>query len=167
MRLPEPIKSDLKAVGYPRLFGSRSMASRPVKENFDPAAVIGSQITDNTDWDFSQQYSEEADHYLQSAGFTVHRAEHIAPYADDLTEAVYIKGYIGSDGLLSTHCVNIVLHNDETLFRQVWDSIDAEFYYMHLWKRSPYYAGIDDMCEIKMSIKTVMNQLYTTARSML
>ena len=174
--IPDIIKSDLKQLGYPRLFGSRSMAIRPAKEGFVPAIMIGSQINNTTDWDFSSQYTEEAHHYLVAAGFTHYTAESISPYADDLTAGVYIKEYVPSFdwknpktySINEVAKVNIVLHIDEPLFRCVWDSIDAEFYYQYLWKRGPRFDYLDyDLCEVKMRIKTVMNQLYSTARQMI
>lgn len=176
MDIPDIIKSDLKQIGYPRLFGSRSMAVRPVKNGFDPAVMIGSQITNDTDWDFSQQYTEEAHQYLVAAGFTHYSADQISPYADDLTVCVFIKEYVPSFDWKNPKTytssdivkVNIVLHIDEPLFRQTWDSIDAEFYHLYLWKRSPYYDYMyGDMCGIKMRIKAIMNQLYSTARQMI
>lgn len=158
---------DIKQLGYAKLFGSRSMANRSATTSFDPAVMIGSQITATTDWDYSQSYSEESHNYLTAAGFTCYRAEDMAHYADDLTVAVYVKEYLGDDGFFPTHCVNVVLHSDEALFRQVWNSISPEFYYTHLWKRSPHYDGLDSTGEIKLCIKQVMNQLYATARSMI
>lgn len=173
MNIPEIIKSDLKQLGYPQLFGSRSMVNKPVKAGFSPAIMIGSRITADTDWDFSQQYSEEADSYLVAAGFTHYTAEAISPYADDLTTGVYIKEYAPSFDWKNPIAfsnndivkVNIVLHTDEALFRRVWDSIDAEFYYKYLWKRGPRFPYMDhDMCGIKMRIKEIMNQLYMVAK---
>ena len=173
MNIPDIIKTDLKQLGYPRLFGSRSMVDKPVKAGFDPSIMIGSQITTDTDWDFSQRYSEEAHQYLVAAGFTHFTAEQISPYADDLTVGVYIKDYVPHFDWKNPKTytnrdivkVNIVLHIDEPLFRQVWDSIDAEFYYKYLWKRSSHYDYLDDdTCAIKAKIKTIMNQLYSTAR---
>lgn len=174
--IPDIIKSDLKAIGYPRLFGSRSMISKPIKAGFDPTMQIGLLITADTDWDFSQQYSEEAHQYLVAAGFTHHTAEAISPYADDLTVGVYIKEYVPHFDWKNPKTytnrdivkVNIVLHSDEALFRQVWNSIDAEFYYKYLWKRGPRFDYLyDDLCSIKMRIKEVMNQLYSTASHMM
>lgn len=175
INIPDIIKSDLKQLGYPRLFGSRSMAVRPAQDGFNPGATIGSQITTDTDWDFSSQYTEEAHRYLVAAGFTHYTAEAISPYADDLTTGVYIKEYVPhfdwknpkTYSINDIVKVNIILHIDEPLFRQVWDSIGAEFYYRYLWKRSPYYDYLyGDICAIKMRIKDIMNQLYATARQM-
>ena len=171
MNIPEVLKTDLKHCGYPQLFGSRSMAVRPSTEQFDPAAMIGSQISSYTDWDFSQQYSDDIHSYLVSVGYSSYGAEHLGAYADDLTVSVYAKefypyfslknplAYLGSDVVK----VNIVLHKDEELFRRVWGRITPEFYYNYLWKRSPRYGHIDDLYEIKSKITAIMNQLYAVA----
>ena len=171
--IPEVMKTDIKNLGYARIFGSRSMAARPSVEGFDPSIMIGSQITDSTDWDFSQQYSEEVHRYLVAAGFIHYTAEQISPYADDLTVGVFIKEYspawdwknpiwFSNKDIVK---VNIVLHKDETLFRRVWDRISPEFYYKYLWKRGPRFDYVHyDLCEIKMRIKEVMNQLYVVGQ---
>lgn len=173
MNIPDIIKSDLASIGHPKLFGSRSMATRPAKEGFVPSVTIGSQITASTDWDFSQQYSPEIHHYLVSAGFAHYTSEQLSPYADDLTLGVYIKEYspkwdwknptwFSQDDIVK---VNIVLHSNEALFRRVWNSIDAEFYYKYLWKRGPRFDYLDnDLCTIKSHIKEVMNQLLAIAK---
>lgn len=171
MNIPEKLKTDLKHCGYPQLFGSRSMAIRPAVDRFDPDTMIGSQISSSTDWDFSQQYSDEIHNYLTSVGYSAYTAEHLGAYADDLTISVYAKdyhpsfslkdplAYLGSDVVK----VNIVLHKDETLFRRVWDRVTPEFYYNYLWKRSRSYEHIDDLYEIKSKITAIMNQLYAVA----
>lgn len=171
MSIPDIIKSDLKNIGYPQLFGSRSMAIRPAVERFDPAVMIGSQISSSTDWDFSQQHSDDTHMYLISAGYSAYTAEHLGNYADDLTVSVYTKEFHPSFNLKNLVAysdadivkVNIVLHKDETLFRRVWERITPEFYYSHLWKRSPRYGHIDDLYEVKSNITTIMNQLYAVA----
>ncbi len=149
--IPEPLKRDIANVGYAKLFGSRSMAVRPSSASFDPAWSIGRKITNTTDWDFSQQYSEEAHNYLISVGYTHHDN---ADYMDDLTVAVYSKS-------VDDYRVHFALHNNEELFRRVWDSISAEFYYKFLWKRSDLYA-FEPRLNVKKSIKEIMNQLYET-----
>lgn len=171
MNLPDIIKNDLKHCGYPQLFGSRSMAARPSTEDFDTAVMIGSQISSSTDWDFSQQYSDELHQYLISVGYAAYTSESLGAYADNLTVSVYVKdyhpgfslknplAYFGSDVVK----VNIVLHKDEELFRRVWDRITPEFYYNYLWKRSPRYRNIDDLYRIKSTITGIMNQLYAVA----
>lgn len=172
MNIPDCLKTDLQNCGYPQLFGSRSMALRPAVSHFDPVVMIGSQISSSTDWDFSQQYSDEIHHYLISAGYAEYGREFLGDYADDLTVAVYIKEFhpafnwklllpYNNDDVTK---VNIVLHSDELLFRRVWSSISPKFYYSHLWKRSPCYDHIDYQYEIKSNITTIMNQLYVTAR---
>jgi hypothetical protein len=171
MNIPDIIKTDLKHCGYPQLFGSRSMAARLSTEDFDPDTMIGSQINSSTDWDFSQQYSDEIHMYLISAGYSSYGAEHLGPYADNLTVAVYKKDYHPKFNLKNLFAysdadivkVHIVLHNNEELFRRVWDRITPEFYHNYLWKRSPRYDHIDDRYEIKSRITTIMNQLYAVA----
>lgn len=166
--IPDIIKNDISSLPNPTLFGSRAMASRPATESFDPSVVICSQITKETDWDFSQQYTVGTHRYLVSAGFQCFTAKELDGYADDLTQAVYIKQYVKDSSFLKLPLfdnivtVNVVLHSDEALFRQVWGSINAEFYYTYLWKRSPSYDHIDDTYEIKARIKSIMNQLYRT-----
>jgi hypothetical protein len=59
------------------------------------------------------------------------------------------------------YAAHFVLHNNEELFRRVWDSISAEFYHKFLWKRSDLYA-FEQRLNIKKSIKQIMNQLYET-----
>jgi hypothetical protein len=171
MNLPDIIKTDLKNCGYPQLFGSRSMAARPSKEDFDPDTMIGSQINSSTDWDFSQQYSDELHQYLISVGYAAYTSESLGAYADDLTVAVYVKEFRPSFSLKNLFAysdadivkVNVVLHNNEELFRRVWDRITPEFYHNYLWKRSRNYGHIDDRYEIKSKITTIMNQLYAVA----
>lgn len=159
--IPDIIQKDIDTIGAV-LFGSRSMAARPAKENFDPTIMIGAHINASTDWDFSQQYSTQAHDYLVSVGFECYKDAQLSPYADSLTKAVYIKSYCSFPRL---HIVNVVLHKDEALFRQVWDCIDPEFYYRYLWKRSPHYDYTSDLGEIKTRIKEIMNQLYAVAKS--
>lgn len=166
--IPDVMKTDIKNLGYARLFGSRSMAARPSVEGFDPAIMIGSQINDNTDWDFSQQYNDYTHSYLLSAGFTHYAKDQIGPYADDLTVGVYIKEYSTSSLFSlfnSVPKINVVLHSDELFFRRVWDRISPEFYYRYLWKRSPHYDEyIGPVGERKLRIREIMNQLYAVAQ---
>jgi hypothetical protein len=166
----EIINRDLKNLGYPKLFGSREMSTREVMNGFNPAMQIGAQIYATTDWDFSQQYSELLHNYLIAAGFKAYSKEELGAYADDLTVGVYIKEYhppyswktldiYSSDEVV---IVNVVLHTDETQFRRVWDNITPEFYYKHLWKRSPRYEHLN-AGEAKDHIREIMNQLYRIA----
>jgi hypothetical protein len=169
--IPDVMKADIKNLGYARLFGSRSMAERPAVEEFDPTVMIGSQINDSTDWDFSQQYNDYTHSYLLSAGFTHYSKKDIGPYEDDLTVGVYIKEYKPKFDMRNplVYClddvpkINVVLHSDELFFRRVWDRISPEFYYRYLWKRSPQYDHIDSIGERKLRIREIMNQLYEVA----
>jgi len=164
------IKQDIKELKSAQLFGSRSMAARSATKGFDPSFMIGAQITEETDWDFSEQYSEYTHSYLLSAGFTHYDSADLAPYGDNLTVGVYIKDYTPKSdwGLLNIFTdaptVNIVLHSNEELFRQVWDAITPEFYYRHLWKRSPQLDHIGTMGERKLHISEMMNQLFAVAK---
>lgn len=167
---PNNIKSDISKLGYAMLFGSRSMASRRAVEGFDPAIMIGSQITDETDWDFSAPYSEENHAALIEAGFTYWPPDDLS-YKDSLTTGVYIKIYMhefdmDNPVIYSTPPVaNVVLRNDFYIFRQVWNSVDPKFYYDHIWKRSPTYDHLN-LGFTKESIRDIMNQLFRTARQM-
>lgn len=171
MNIPTEIKQDIKQIGYAQLFGSRSMAVRPVIEGFDPAIMIGTRIAEDIDWDFSQQYSDDAHSYLLAAGFTHYNKSDFDPYGDDLTVGVYIKEYTPKTGwnlsniFTDVTTANIVLHSDEELFRRVWDAITPEFYYRYLWKRSPQFDHIDSMGERKLRISEMMNQLFAVAKA--
>ena len=168
---PEVVMNDVAKLSSASLFGSRSMASRPAKENFDPAVMIGAQINGNTDWDFSAPYTQENHDILLNSGYIHWPAEQLG-YRDELTEGVYIKTYphefdssnpVIYDGV---PIANVVLRNDHALFCQVWNSIDPEFYYDHIWKRSPTYDHLN-MSFTKETIRNIMDQLFRTARHML
>lgn len=170
--IPEIMKTDIKNLGYARLFGSRSMSARPVVEGFDPRIMIGAQITDDTDWDFSQQYNDYTHSYLLSAGFTYYNPNDMKYYIDNLTVGVYIKEYTPKFDMRNPLAyrlgdnpkINVVLHSDELLFRRIWDRITPNFYYRYLWKRSPHYEYMDSVGERKRHIRDVMNQLYAVAQ---
>jgi hypothetical protein len=142
------------------------MAARPAVKEFDPAVMIGSQVTDETDWDFSAKYSELNQDALARAGFT-YWPSGASPYRDNLTVRVYSKEYHPKVGRFLSYStitkVHVVLHSDEELFRRVWDRISPEFYYKYLWKRSPQYDHIDSKGERKLLIREIMNQLYELA----
>jgi hypothetical protein len=167
---PKEMKSDISKLGYAMLFGSRSMASRPAVEGFDPAVMIGSQITDETDWDFSAPYSEKNQDALAAAGFAYWPPGALS-YKDDLTMGVYIKTYIqefdtkNPGFYTAAPVVNVVLRNDFYVFRQVWESMDPQFYHDYIWKRSPNYV-YQEMSLTKGKIRDIMNQLFRTARHM-
>jgi hypothetical protein len=167
---PKEMKSDISKLGYAMLFGSRSMASRPAVEGFDPYVMIGSQIFDETDWDFSAPYNEANHDALIDAGFAYWPPEDLS-YKDDLTTGVYIKVYPHKFDMKNpmifsgTPTANVVLRNDFYVFRQVWESMDPKFYHDYVWKRSPNYA-FDEMSLTKGKIRDIMNQLFRTARHM-
>lgn len=168
---PEMVMDDIAKLDSAVLFGSRSMASRPAVEEFDPAFMIGSQITDETDWDFSAPYSEKNHSALIESGFVYWPPEDLS-YKDSLTTGVYIKQYMHKFDVKnpviysSAPVANVVLRNDFYIFRQVWDSIDPKFYYDHIWKRSPTYDHLN-MSLTKEKIRDTMNQLFKTARHLI
>lgn len=162
--------TDISKLDNAMMFGSRSMASRPAKEGFDPSVMIGAQITDSTDWDFSAPYTLENHTILLASGYIHWPAEQLG-YRDELTEGVYIKTYphkfdvsnpVAYNGVPTA---NVVLRNDHALFCQVWNSIDPEFYYNHIWKRSPTYDYLN-MPFTKETIRNIMDQLFRTAKGM-
>lgn len=168
---PEVMMTDISKLDNAMLFGSRSMASRPAKEGFDPAVMIGAQIDGDTDWDFSAPYSEKNHDALAAAGFAYWPPGALS-YKDELTMGVYIKTYphkfdISNPVIYdSAPVVNVVLRNDYPLFVQTWDSIDPEFYYKHLWKRGPNYE-FQERGLTKETIRNIMDQLFITARHMI
>lgn len=168
---PELVMNDISKIDSAILFGSRSMTSRPAVEEFDPVTMIGSQITDETDWDFSAPYSEKNHEALIQAGFTHYPPECLS-YKDDLTTGVYIKEYspkFDMNNLVAySHApvANVVLRNDYYVFCQTWDSVDPCFYYKYLWKRSPNYDG-EELGDVKNKIRDIMNQLFRTAKGMI
>jgi hypothetical protein len=170
-KTPMEMYYDLEPLKTYMMFGSRSMASRPSKERFDPAIMIGSQIDDSTDWDFSAPYTQENHNILVNAGYIHWPAEQLG-YRDELTEGVYIKTYPHKFDMSNpviyngVPTANVVLRNDYALFRQAWNSIDPEFYYKYLWKRSPTYDH-QELALTKETIRDIMNQLFQTARFMI
>jgi hypothetical protein len=169
--IPADMLADLNKLHIYMSFGSRSMAARPAREGFDPAVMIGSQISDSTDWDFSAPYTQKNHEALISSGYAYCPAEQLG-YRDELTEGVYIKTYphkfdMSNPVIYSgVPTANVVLRNDYSLFCQVWNSIDPEFYYKHVWKRSPRY-DFQEMSLTKETIRDIMNQLFRTARHMI
>ena len=167
---PKEMKLDISKLGYAMLFGSRSMASRPAVEGFDPYVMIGSQIFDETDWDFSAPYNEKNHEALIEAGFVYWPPDDLS-YKDDLTTGVYIKVYPHKFDMTNpitytdAPVANVVLRNDFYLFRQVWDSMDPKFYHDYVWKRSPNYE-FQELGLTKGKIRDIMNQLFRTARHM-
>jgi hypothetical protein len=169
--IPADMLADLNKLYTYMPFGSRSMASRPAHDGFDPAFMIGSQITDETDWDFSAPYSEKNHEVLIGAGYVYFPPEHLS-YKDDLTTGVYFKSYPHKFDMKNFEIfsgiptANVVLRNDFYLFRQVWNSMDPKFYYDHIWKRSPTYDHLN-LSFTKTTIRDIMNQLFRTARGMI
>jgi hypothetical protein len=158
MNLPDTITKDFKHLDTYMLFGSRSMARKTATETFDPEVMIGARINRFTDWDFSAPANSANYGALTAAGYAYYPRNCLS-YADNLTQCIFSKEY--SEG----HRVHVVLRKDYALFRQVWYSIDAQFYYTYLWKRSPYYDDYE-IADKKQAICAVMNQLYATAQSM-
>ena len=168
--VPQTMADDISKLGCAMLFGSRSMTSRPAAEGFDPAVMIGSQVTDETDWDFSAPYNEANHEALIEAGFAYWPPEDLS-YKDELTTGVYIKVYPHKFGMnnpeifCGTPTANVVLRNDYPLFCQVWNSMDPKFYHDYIWKRSPNYDE-QELSLTKEAIRDIMNQLFRTARQM-
>jgi hypothetical protein len=166
--VPAHMLHDLDFTKTYMLFGSRSMAARPAFEGFDPSFVIGAQITDETDYDFSAPYSEQNHNILINSGFAYWPPEQLG-YKDDLTTGVYVKCYPHKFDMKNPEIfsgiptVNVVLRTDYHLFRQTWNSIDPEFYYKYIWKRSPTY-DFEEMSLTKTKIRDIMNQLFRTAK---
>ena len=169
--IPADMLADLNKLTTYMPFGSRSIAARPAVEGFDPYVMIGSQIFDETDWDFSAPYSEKNQDALAAAGFAYWPPRALS-YKDDLTMGVYIKTYIQEfdtkNPMIYTAApvVNVVLRNDFYLFRQVWESMDPKFYHDYIWKRSPNYV-YQEMSLTKGKIRDIMNQLFRTAKQMI
>lgn len=163
---------DIEPLKHYMLYGSRSMAARIGQDGFDPAVMIGSQITPRTDYDFAAPDTPENHEILMRAGFN-YWPEVQLNYKDSLTSAVYIKEYnpkydpnkVQWVNMNEVPVVNVVLKNDFPLFRQVWNSIEPEFYYKHLWKRSPTYEFSENGLT-KDKIRGIMDQLFRTARYM-
>jgi hypothetical protein len=169
--IPADMLADLNKLDIYMHFGSRSMASRPAVEGFDPAIMIGSQITGETDWDFSARYTESNHAALIKAGFVYWPPEDLS-YKDSLTTGVYIKTYMHKFDMKnpviysSVPVANVVLRNDYPLFCQVWNSIDPQFYHDYVWKRSPNYDS-QELSLTKGKIRDIMNQLFKTAKHMI
>jgi hypothetical protein len=163
------VMDDIAKLDSAVLFGSRSMASRPAVEGFDPRVMIGSQITDDTDWDFSAPYSEKNHDALAAAGFA-YWPPGILSYKDDLTTGVYIKQYTHkfdvNTPIRTPPVVNVILRNDHAIFCQAWNSVDPKFYHDFLWKRSPNYM-FQELSLTKETIRDIMNQLFKTTRHMI
>jgi hypothetical protein len=169
--IPANMLADLNKLHAYMPFGSRSIAARPAQDGFDPAIMIGSQIDDSTDWDFSAPYTQENHDALVNAGYMHWPAEQLG-YRDELTEGVYIKTYpypfdMSNPIIYSgVPTANVVLRNDFHLFRQVWESIDPKFYHNYIWKRSSRY-NLQELSTTKETIRDILNQLFRSARHMI
>lgn len=179
-RIPTEIYDDIKHLSPYMLYGSRDMASRPAvsefehmtTETFIPAEMIGSKILKETDYDFAVPDTPANREVLMNNEFDLFEDQ--LYYRDDVTSAVYVKKYYPHLGFNKTssrgpgdmHVVNVVLKNDYPLFRQVWYSIDPEFYHDFLWKRGPNYEHCKKTLT-KAKIRNIMNQLFRTARHMI
>lgn len=161
--LPTWIEEDMKPIdGY--LFGSRSMVGRKsANKDFDARKMIGSKISKDTDYDIAAPSCMEVEKYLKQKGYI--RVDPEAMYAKDkYFQTLYTK--VGMDG----NTAQVILRSNHEMFKKVWDSIDPEFYYENLWKRSPSMdrnkAVLDPPVKRKEKIMLVMNQLYKTAEKM-
>jgi hypothetical protein len=173
MIIPDNILQDIKQFSTYKLFGSRSMATRPDTENFSTKNLIANSIDKGTDWDFTIPCSLDNLNLLKNLGFKIAEKPDLV-YADDTTLAIAEKVYIPRFDIRNpiAYCldfedkVHIVLRNDYWLFNSVWDSISPEFYYNCLWKRGPYLRTLD-RGEAKRKICLTMNQLFSTAKGMM
>jgi hypothetical protein len=170
--VPSAVRNDLDRLDTYSMGGSRSMAQRPDKEDFSPAAMIGSKITETTDWDFATPDNENSHKVLLEAGFTYFAPETL-DYRDDLTTGIYQKTYRTKFDMLNplswldeSPVVQVSLRSDYHLFCQVWNSIDPEFYYKFIWKRGPNNM-FQELSLTKESIRDILNQLFRTARYMI
>jgi hypothetical protein len=154
-------------VGDKMLFGSRSMASRWATDTFNPAIQIGSKITPSTDYDIAAEFNEDNCRILTQAGFKSKEGD--ALYSkDDLTQMIFTADMgDGTDVIFEQNVtIHIVLRKQNSFFMTVWDSIEAEYYYNHLWKRGPRYTNSryrKQSDRIKTEIRDIMNQLYSSA----
>ena len=154
-------------VGDRMLFGSRSMAARWASETFNPASKIGCMITVDTDWDIAAEFNKENVIALRNDGFVSREGDEL--YAkDNLTQVISTKHIADGSGDIFDQIVpiHVILRKNNSFFMTVWDNIDAEYYYNHLWKRGPKftntrYRGHND--KIKKEIRDAMNQLYASA----
>lgn len=171
--IPHEVYADIEKLQQYMLYGSRSIATRAARDGFDPSVMIGAQIFPGTDYDFAAPDTPENHEILTMAGFN-YWSEVQLNYKDSLTSAVYIKKYnpkydpnkIQWVNLNEVPVVNVVLKKDFPLFRQVWNSIEPEFYYKHLWKRSPTYDG-QELGLTKDTIRGILDQMFKTAEYMI
>lgn len=95
---------------------------------------IGILVNKETDYDFSTMYSPETEQRLQDIGFTLVGKD----YGQDSRNtkdyyslvAVYEKKRVGET-------VQILLHQNESLFRNVWGRISPTFWANMIWKSNP------------------------------
>ena len=154
-------------VGDKMLFGSRSMASRWASETFNPASNIGCVITVDTDWDIAAEFNAENIVALRNAGFVSRKGDEL--YAkDNLTQIIFTKNIVDGYGDIFDQIVpiHVILRKRNSFFMTVWDNIDAEYYYNHLWKRGPKFTNtryLGQFDKMKKEIRDAMNQLYASA----
>lgn len=155
-------------VGDKMLFGSRSMASRWATDTFNPAVKIGCKIDDETDYDIAAEFNAENIAALRSAGFTSRDGNEL--YAkDDLTKVIFTKQIPSGVGDIFEQIVSVhvILRKNNSFFMAVWDDIDPQYYYEHLWKRGPKYSLRKyNKDKIRKEIRDAMNQLYDSKKFM-
>jgi hypothetical protein len=118
------------------------------------------QLSPGTDWDFYCTDSREVRNFLYDIGFRDKYAPNpdplvcaSAPYLDDECLAIYEY----SDQLEE---VQVTLRKNATFYRDVMNSVSAEYYYNELWKSSPKMTK-----ESRLKIGMRFNQLFATAHS--
>ena len=141
------------------LFGSRSMAVREqyvsVKDNSFDLDKISSKITDSTDYDMAAPYSKMLEEMLVSNGWNQIPVEGLYhPCA--LMKGLFIKSNGGQT-------VQILLRDNHELFVKAWESIEPEFWYYYIWKRSPEFQFSKfAKKEQKKIITEIIMQVYNT-----
>lgn len=159
MTIPTWLENDIKPIGG-YLFGSRSMVDRKsANPDFNAKTMIGPNIAYDTDYDIAAPFEESVEKYLTDRGYTCVDASNM--YAKDK----YFKTLYTKKGHDNKNA-QIILRSNHELFKKVWNTIDPEFYYENIWKRSPEfmkkYRHLDHV-KTKEKIMLVMNQLYNTA----
>lgn len=112
------IEEQFAHLGELYLYGSLSKSG-----SWDTEATID----ENTDFDFAIQDSTVAAKELTAAGWAELETE---AYRDKLTTKVF-------EGMVDGHKVQISLRTELQTFKEIWSSIDSDFYWKFINKRSP------------------------------
>lgn len=116
------------------------------------------QLSPGTDWDFYCTDCRGVRNFLHDIGFVDKYAPSldpsacaVAPYLDDECLAIYEYSNQLED-------VQVTLRKNATFYRNVVNSVSAEYYYNELWKSSPKMTK-----ESRLKIGMRFNQLFATA----